>query len=315
MIGYAEIIHILFKENDPQKAIEQTIERDPDNAYSFYKYCRQRIFKDDENRDPHYLQRVRHFQHAHYSPQDPEWGFLDGLMEQPLRAQYRVETARRRYLSNPQLDQALKAINCLPPCFYEYKMPTDVVEDAVDKLRERRELKHARPVHISNLQTIVSTAREWRCFKHPWELVACASILSGRRTQEIVRDMEYEPYSEYCLSVRKLCKQEIGSGVIPLLCLADEFCELMGKIREHQLPIDSSTHRLKPAFLRLFGQWYNHSERRNMYCEAAWRMREVSGFYPETSKIMWFDKALCHDVNVVAQNANLAYQSLQFADV
>ena len=310
MIGFREIIHILFTEKNPQKAIDLTIERDPENAYSFYKYCRQRIFREEANRNPEYLQRVRHFQHVHFSPQDPEWDLLNRLMEKPLRDQYRVETARKHYL--PRHDQALKSIPCLPLPFYEYRMPTEVVEDAVDRLRERREIKHARPIHISNVQTIISKAREWRIRNHPWELVACASILCGRRTQEITTNMEYEPHSQYQLDVKGLCKQQIGAGIIPLLCDAEEFCELMEKIREYQLPIDSSTHRLKPAFLRVFGQWFNHSERRNIYCEAAWRMRDVSGFYPEMSKIMWFDKALCHDMNVVAQNGSLGYQSLHF---
>jgi hypothetical protein len=315
MIGFREVLYTLFVEKDPEKAIKLTINRDPNNAYSFYKYCRHKIFRDDTHRNPQYVQRVRHFQHVHFGPQDAEWDILNDLMERPLSTQYRVETAKRPYLPTPAHDQALKAIPSLPEEFYDYKMPLEVVEDAVDRMREKRELKHSRPVHISNIQTLVSKAREWKTLQHPWDLVACASILCGRRTQEITRDMEYEPSSEFQLSVKGLCKQRIGAGVIPLLCSSEDFCELMGKIREDQLPIDSSTHRLKPAFMRVFGQWFNHSERRNIYCEAAWRMREESGFYPEMGKIMWFDKALCHDMNVVAQNGNMAYHSMQFVDV
>lgn len=313
MIGYREILFTLLEEKNPQKAIDLTITRDPDNAYSFYKYCRQRIFRDDANRHPQYLQRVRHFQHVHFSPQDPEWDLLNALMERPLRAQYRVETARKAYL--PRHDQALKAIPCLPEPFYEYRVPLEIVEDAVDKMREKRELKHSRPVHIADIQTIISKAREWRSYSKPWDLVACASILCGRRTMEITREMEFEPAGEFKLYVKGLCKQNIGAGEIPILCSSQDFCELMGKIREHQLPVDSSTHRLKPAFRRVFGEWHNHSERRNIYCEAAWRMREESGFYPDMGKIMWFDRALCHDMNVVAQNGNLSYQAIQFVDV
>jgi hypothetical protein len=226
-----------------------------------------------------------------------------------------METSKHRYLPSPQLDQALKAIPCLPEEFYDYRMPLELVEDAIDKMREKRELKHSRPIHISNIQTIIEKARQWRTYEKPWEFVACASILCGRRTQEITRDMEFQPFSEYQLDVKGLCKQRIGAGLIPILCPSEDFCDLMEKIREHQLPIDSSTHRLKPAFVRIFGEWYNHSERRNIYCEAAWRMRDQSGFHPQISKIMWFDKALCHDMNVVAQTGNLGYQSLQFVDV
>jgi hypothetical protein len=314
MTGYSTILHVLFTERDPEKAIQLTIDRNPENAYSFYKYVRQRIFQDDTLRDPQYLQRVRHFQHVHYSPQDPEWHTLNTLMEGSLRTQYRVETARAQHLPDKALDQALKAIPCLPQEFYEYRMPLEIVEDAMERLRTRREAKHARPVTISNIQTIVETARNWFILKHPWDLVACASILCGRRTQEIVRDMEYEPHSDYQIKVSGLCKQKIGAGVIPILTHAEKFMELMGKIREHQLPVDSSTHRLKPAFERIFGKWYNHSERRNIYCEAAWRTRDESEFYPEMSKIMWFDKALCHDDNVIHRAANLTYHAAQFEE-
>lgn len=312
MTGYRTILHVLFTERDPERAIQLTIDRDPEHAYSFYTYCRQRIFRDDTHRHPQYLQRVWHFRNAYYTPQDPEWALLRQLMEGSLRTQYGVETARQPYLPDKALDSQLKSIPCLFPEFYEYRMPLEVVEEAVHRLRERREQKHSRPVTISNIQTIVTTAQNWFVLKHPWDLVACASILCGRRTQEIVRDMECEPHSEYLLSVSNLCKQRIGAGIIPVLCPADKFMELLAKIREHQLPIDSSTHRLKPAFHRIFGRWFNHSERRNIYCEAAWRMRHESGFYPEMSRIMWFDKALCHDDNVIHQASNLTYHAALF---
>lgn len=314
MIGYSAILHALFTERDPEKAVQLTIDRNPNNAYSFYKYVRQRIFRDDTNRHPDYLQRVRHFQHVHYSPQDPEWHILNTLMEASLRTQYSVETARAQHLPNKALDKALKSIPSLPQEFYVYQMPLEIVEEAMDRLRVRREEKHARPVTISNVQTIVETARNFQEFKHPWDLVACASILCGRRTQEILCDMEYEPHSDYQIKVSGLCKQKIGAGIIPILTTADKFMELMQKIREHHLPIESSTHRLKPAFKRIFGKWYNHSERRNIYCEAAWRVRDESGFYPEMSKIMWFDKALCHDDNVIHRAANLTYHAAQFEE-
>jgi hypothetical protein len=312
MSGYSTILHVLFMEKDPEKAVQLTIDRDPHNAYSFYKYCRQRIFCDERYRHPEYLQRVDSFQQAHFRPENPEWGLLNALKTSPLRTQFRVETSRANYLPDRALNKLLQQIPCLFPEFYDYCMPLEVVEGAVDRMRLRREAKHARPVTISNIQSLVETARGWSLLKRPWDLVACASILSGRRTQEIVRDMVYIPHSDYQVEVSGLCKQRVGAGIIPVLCRSDQFVELMAKIREHHLPVDSSTHRLKPAFTRIFGQWFNHSERRNIYCEAAWRMRDVSGYHPDMSKIMWFDQALCHDVNVIHQATNLTYHAAQF---
>jgi hypothetical protein len=313
MTGYSTILHALFTERNPEKAVELTIDRDPENAYSFYKYVRQRIYGNDAYRHPQYLQRVRHLQHVHYGPQDPEWHILNTLMEGSLRSQYRVETARAPHLPAKSIDQALKSIPSVREEFYDYRMPLEIARDANDRLRIQRELRYARPVTISNIQTIIEIARNVRDYKRPWDLVACASILCGRRTQEIVRDMEYEVESQYQIRVKGLCKQIVGAGVVPILCPAETFMEVMAEIREHRLPIDSSTHRLKPAFMRVFGKWYNHSERRNIYCEAAWRMRHQSGFYPEMGKVMWFDKALCHDGNVIHQAPNLTYQAAQFS--
>lgn len=234
-------------------------------------------------------------------------------MEGTLQHQHRVQTSTKPFFrSRPDLDAALRQIRPLPDIFYEYVLPDEIVERAIDRAQERREERHCKPINIANLQTIVSRAHEWESFEHPWELVACASILCGRRTQEIIWAMSYEYESEYIARVSGLLKQTVGAGSIPLLVPYDEFSQLLHKIREYELPRDSTTHRLKPAFIRVFGEWFNHSERRNIYCEAAFRTRDQSGFYPHLPRIMWLDKALCHDTNVIHQAPNLAYQLLTF---
>ena len=293
-------------------AIKLTIQRSISNAYSFSKYIRQKIIGNDANRDPLYLQRVRHFQHVHFSPQDPEWEQLEDLMAGSLRFQYKVECSKRPYLRLHTLDTALKQIKCMPAGFYEYKLPDEIIQEAIEREAVRRELKHLKPTNISNIQFIISRAQKWQQLQHPWELVACASILCGRRTQEILCSLEWEKESEYVIYVRGLLKQNIGEGPVPILTDFDSFDALMKKIRENELSPACSTHRLKPAFMRLFGEWFSHSQRRNIYCEAAYRLRTENGFHPDMSKIMWFDKALCHDNNVVNQASNLTYQSLTF---
>jgi hypothetical protein len=311
--GYRDILTSLLTEGNAQKAITLTVERSRENAYSFAKYCRHKILGDEANRRPEYLRRVREFQHVHFSPQDEEWEQLNRLMEGRLRFQYRVETSRRPYLR--QKNAELQMIRCLPDAFYEYKMPDDIIEDAVEREILRREAKHLQPMSVSNVQTILSKAREWRQFEHPWDLVACASILCGRRTQEILWSLTWERKSDYVATVGGILKQRDGAGGdIPILTTYDDFHGLMTKIREHQYPTDSTTHRLKPAFLRVFGEWFNHTARRNIYCEAGYRLRHESGFYPTCSKIMWCDQALCHDTNVASQVGNLVYQTIDFSD-
>lgn len=238
-------------------------------------------------------------------------------MEETLPYQYRVETGRNPYFrSAPELDKALRKIRCMPDIFYEYVVPDHVAQRAKNAGREARERKHMKAATISDLQQILSKAREWHTRTHIWELVACALILSGRRVHEIISTLTWEKEDEYLARVTGIAKQGTPDEevVIPLLCPYEDFDRLMRKIRETDLQTTSTTHRLKPAFMRYFGKWYNHSERRNIYGEAGFRMREQSGFYTEASKIMWIDLALSHTSNVVAQASNLTYQSLQFND-
>lgn len=311
--GYQDILTSLLSEGDAQKAIRLTIERNEQNAFSFAKYCLQKIYADDAHRHPHYLQRVRHFQHVHFGPQDPEWGQLNDLMEGSLRSQYRVEISRDSFFrGRPDLDRALREIKCLPDAVYDYRIPDELVEDAKERERERREQLHSNPVNISDVQTIISRALDWRAFSNPWELVACASILCGRRTIEILREAEFTPVDRYIVRVSGLVKQGRGEGPIPIVGETCEFMAIMEKIREANLPTASHTNRLKPAFTRVFGEWFNHTQRRNIYCEATYRNRDVSGFHPGLPRMVWFDKALCHDSNVIHQAPSLCYQTLTF---
>lgn len=317
--AYQSILTKLLLEQNAPKAVELTVARN-ESAYNYYKFVRQKILGNDEYRHPQYLQRLRHFQYLHFSPQDDEWAYLEDLYHSPLRYQYRVETSSKPYLpATPDLDKALKQIRCVCEAFYDYKMPDRVVEAATERDREAREMKHLRAVTISDLQNILSKARMWQSQKeNPWELVACALFLCGRRVVEIVETLEWEevPTSPYLAKVSGIAKQDMDdeSFVIPLLCTFQEFDEMMTMIRAARLPLHCHTRRLKPAFMRHFGQWYNHSQRRNIYGEAGFRCRYESGFFPDMSKVMWIDKALCHTSNVVRQAGNLTYQSLVFTD-
>lgn len=315
--GYQDILTSLFIEEDVPKAIRLTVARH-EHAYSYYKFVRQKIFANDLFRHPQYLQRLRHFQHVHFSPQDVEWKLLEDLYHSPLREQYRVETSNKAYLTTtPELDKALKQIRSIADPFYDYTLPDAIIEDAIERERRTRELKHSKAVTIRDLQVILCKAQGWRERKeNPWELVSCALFLCGRRVIEIISTLEWEKAGSHLARVTGIAKQDMDSDpfVIPLLCPYEDFDELMTLIRVAQLPLNSHTHRLKPAFIRWFGEWYNHSQRRNIYAEAAFRLRREYGLFPDMSKVMWLDKVLCHSSNVVQQAPNLVYQSLLFED-
>jgi hypothetical protein len=312
--GYRKVLTLLSTQN-VEEAIRLTIAKGS-KAYGFWAYVRNKFFHDDKNRHPQYLSRLRDLQYRHFSPQEPEWQLFEQLYDSPLHVQYRVEACRKPYLANhPELDQALKMIKSLPESFYNYTLPPEYAEDAIERARDARELKHARAITISDLQMILSKSRDWRQYQHPWELVSCALFLCGRRVGEVINTLVWEYHGPYTARVRGISKQtDTDEAVIPLLCTYEDFDGLMTKIRETQFPTTSTTHRLKPAFVRVFGEWFGHAHRRNIYGEAAFRMRNDSGFHPTMSRVMWIDMALAHQTNVIHSAGNLVYQSLLFND-
>lgn len=309
------VLNALFEEADATKAINILLTRGS-STYSYYKYIRRKITHDNTYRNHQYLQRLRYLQESEFGPQDDEWHLLQDLYHSPLIYQYRVETSKKPYLPTPAHDQALKKIRSVADPFYDFLLPDEIVGEAVAREQEAREFKHMRAVTISDIQSIISKARAWRDVKSHWELVACALILCGRRVVEVTETLSWEKHGEYTATVTGIAKQGTPDAevVIPLLCRYEDFDELMVKIRVADLVTTSNTHRLRPAFSRHFGQWYNHSERRNIYGEAGFRMRAETDFFPQMSKVMWIDNALCHTSNVIQQASNLTYQSIVFTD-
>lgn len=317
---YRAILTSLFIEEDAPKAVALTIARNTDNAYSYSRFVKHKICANDEYRHPQYLQRLRHFREVHFSPQDPEWDLIQTLHDSPLKFQHRVEANLRPYLAaHPELDKALKQIRSIADPFYDYNVPYHLIQANVKKQREARELKHAKATTISDLQTILTKARAWRDqerFLDPWDLVPSALFLCGRRVIEVLETLKWAPHGEYTALVSGITKQDFHDPeiVIPLLCPYKDFDELMTKIREARLPVKAHSNRLHPRFVRQFGRWYNHSERRNIYAEAGYRIRTETGFFPEMSKVMWIDKAIGHSSNVAVSSGNLTYQALVFTD-
>ena len=311
--GYRRILESLRSSPNADEAIRITLQK-RGSEYSLWKYVRRIYLQDQNNQHPEYMRRLRHFQATHFSPGTEEWTAIDELAEYPLSRKYRVETSRKHFFpNNIQASKELRMITCVPEIFNMYVLPAEYGMRAKAREVAHREAKHSNPINISNLDSIVARARDWRDIKHPWELVSCALILSGRRPCEVVHTMTWEPDGAFTAYIQGLAKQDKDNAVIPLLCPYEEFDELMTKIREHELPTASLTHRLRPAFERVFGQWLAHSQRRNIYGEAGYQMRHVTGFLPTATKIMWIDKALAHSTNVVASAGNLTYQSLTFS--
>lgn len=150
----------------------------------------------------------------------------------------------------------------MPDIFYEYKIPQEMIDAALQEQQERTEMKNVKPATITEIQTILSRAKEWKFYKeNPWDLVACASILCGRTMEEIICEMEWERVSDTMIRV--------NNEIIPILIPYQDFDVLMKKIRETRL---LSTNGLKPSMIRLFGKWYPHGHRYDIYCKAVDRL-------------------------------------------
>lgn len=309
LLDYQSIISALFTDQDPAKAIALTLARGDETCYSYWESIRKRIIRDERFRADNFLFRLRQFKEEHFSPQDPQWALLEDLATKTLREQYAVERCRKPFLkcANPALEDQLKKIKCLNPLFYDYVLPREAHQRQKARRTEKLESRHVNSVQIElgEMQRILSVAKNWREYG-PVDRLVCALILSGRRVPEVLVTMRWEPDPEnrFRAVVWGMGKDQDAETrwTIPILCDYTEFDLLMQDVRS-QLDgwfresgaMYQTIHR---ADVRVFGTKLNHSMKRAIYSELAFRERHVSQFMVNATKMRFVDAALAHECSV-----------------
>ena len=305
-----------LKEGNLQKAIAITVARG-DGAYGYWQNVRTKIRADEWFRSPLYLQQLRDFKERHFSPQDQQWERLEELAQASLQRQCFVQSSRQDYLKHP-LNQELIKIAPLRPIVYDYVIPKEFWNVHIARKEAAKDRKHANATNIGDLQTIISKAREWRQYQDLPALLACALILTGRRICEIHGDMEFrlDPENSYRAIVKGLAKtlDTDREWTIPLLMPYADIIALIGQIRmQDRLLRGSESQMIQRAEIRVFGRKLEHSMRRNIYAEAAFRERHVHQFMPSASQLLFADAVLCHEnTNSLAKHRLSGYAALTF---
>ena len=230
------------------------------------------------------------------------------------------------------MNRLFKAITPVQAPFYDFKLPAEIGELRRKRVNENDEARQAHKIgekstyEISVIDAIgiVEKAREvildnigsitdW------YNNVAAIQILSGRRTYEVICSLFYTPASlPFQANVVGIAKKHqlkvdgYEQHTIPLLCPYSEFEKAMDRIRQYK-PYNPDTddateitpmhsRSIATATKRLFGRRLNHTQKRNLYAEMAWRRRHIENLFligeQSCSKHTWFSRALCHDFNL-----------------
>lgn len=320
---FQNIINTLFIEQDPEGAVQLIIDAGPNQAYARWGTIRKKIIHDEGFRQDHYLQQLRQFKEEHFSPQDPQWSLLEELALKPINEQYAVQRAKKPFLKcgNPGLETQLRKINVLQEPFYRFFLPPNYAREKKQRDVERMESKHANSevVSLSELQTIISIARNWREQDHRIQ-PTCLMILSGRRMCEVLGEMAYEPDPEnnYRAIVWHLAKgvEWERRWTIPLLCPYSEFAELIQLVRTNFPDLKDKPGRssyVTRQETRVFGSNLGQTKRRSLYAEGTWRERSVNQFMTTATKMMFVDCVLCHEIPL-ALSGNSTYQAVTFSN-
>jgi hypothetical protein len=328
--------HTIIVKKDPQRAIDDLLKNydntrlDAIAVYSTWVRTRQLIVRNDDNKDPEYTKHISELVELVTDRGDAEK--LLKLLDSPLRDQHRIQQQKLPFLKGRRIDRILKAITPVLPSFYDFKLPRRIVEQRMQRVRENDEARQAHQIgdkaayEISDNDAIrmIDKAREvildnigsitdW------YNNVAAIQILSGRRTYEVICSLLYTPASSpYQANVVGIAKSNslkvdgYEQHTIPLLCPYADFEKAMDRIRQYK-PYNPETddateitpmhsRSISTATKRLFGRRLNHTQKRNLYAEMAWKRRNIENMFlignQSCSKHTWFSRALCHGFNM-----------------
>ena len=309
---------------------------------SMFERCKRLYLKDPSNRRAKYEEDIRSLMDylRPYTP-DPDaeedLRRLDRLLHASLLEQNQVySTPKSPYLLDHEADVTLHAIRPACTVFYDFILPEPILRDAFNYAKEKRtarmlqsdgkqynftvaDVDHMIRVARSELATNIVKPRNY------FNVIAALGLLSGRRTYEIAKTLQYSPgptpLQATVSGINKghaLKSEEFHT--IPILTTYESFASAMDKLRAFRTvegmcddsPMASVRHGVAVATKRLFGRSLSHTQKRNLYSEMAYRDKENSGFMTQgCSKGAWVKLALCHDLIFPDPTSTYASMTIQ----
>lgn len=320
-----EIAFTLMEEEDVDEALKMLLSNYPnpyDQAAAVENYVSQVkafiIRQDHLYKNPEFEEQV--FQLMVHATKEDRQRLMD-LADAPLRVQYRTCLMKKRYLHDFRLDRQLKHLKPVKPIIYEFQISDDLATMAQEQRQRRIEDAQHHNRHSEDFynkseeEAEMFVVRALDTIKTPinkqsdlYRTIAALGLLCGRRNMEIAETLVWQPASHpYQAVVAGISKREgVYTGLedeftIPLLCSYTEFADAMTRVREF---LANSNKKFNQSSIyiqsvKVFGEKLNHTQKRNLYSELAWRKRDTQNQFlvgnQACSKAVWIQQALCHN--------------------
>ena len=340
----------IVKDRDPKGAMSYFLSHYTDHKasaraiYSMWTRIRKIMLDEELVCNDHYLPRLQNIiDEAVYEEDRVK---LIKLQSASLADQHKVSISTTQFLLDDETDDWLKSLEPCDAIFHSFQLPTDISNERFKQDRNRAKLnqehrlkaKSAYKISETELEEMFEVASDVVRFapdisstKKYYEVVVALQLVSGRRNYEIMNSLDYQPGPQgyqYQTTVSGICKKtidELVEGieeeyVIPLTVEYRLFKNAMDAVRKFKPLRGLSPSEVNSSYgasilaasNRLFGRRLTHSQKRNLYVEKAYKMRNVNQFCvgeQSCSKHRWAARALCH-ASIRAPDVTQRYQTM-----
>lgn len=290
------------------------------------------IIKDDDNRDPEYIGKLEAFKSS--LQLECDIAFVEKLAESSLQYQHKIQssTLKKRFLSTVELDRQIKLLHPLVSSFYDFKLPpmVGVMRKQIQSASSISRHMGTHPSRISRIShddllriktTCIRIVEQVQMEEKPTknmiaDMCLALMIITGRRLSEILSAASFECIDglNYQVAVTGLLKSWDPEEVyaIPVLIPSYQVVAAMGFFRRYVTGTTYDMARRRSVIA--YGCKLTHTERRNVYTELVWAERSTNGFATGCSKIMFSNKALCHEAGDFKTTAGYMAMTIEDSD-
>ena len=342
------VIECLQHEHNPDKAMTVLINhykdafQDASKIYTSWKRVRSKLLRNESNRSKKYTELLITILES-LNPVTVEdvhdYHSIKSLLSSSLIDQHKTYlNAQRKTLDmSPHLQDRLAECPPVQKWFYGFNVPEELVQEVKEQEEKRMLDKHS---HKSSRSQVFSVSPEYLSIikgislnlldisirdginksKDFADLVVALQIVSGRRLHELLITLELQGCgpSEYSAVVKGICKkprlEQDVAYTIPLLCTYEKFRDCLDMARKFKPEVGAvkpyTVTLIGKSTKRLFGKGFDHTAKRNLYCEMTWAEKDKSNAMEIGSKKLWFVKALCHNPSKELKGVTDCYTSM-----
>lgn len=318
---YAPVLKRLMVDRDKEGAMEMLRQMSgSSHGYhmcNFMGHVRERIAKDPQWVNPRCYDEIRGLT-INCQDQD-DVALIERLLKEGAR-KIRWAQVVKGMFKTPGLQQRFAAIRVFDPMYYEFE-PTDEMHD--EKNIYKRCLLKSNHTHEHKTETkqyvytdaeideMVQRASDfcvredvdWTVRRNSLNMLEALCLLTGRRKWELCKTLQMRSssasdYQAIVWGITKSLKSGHEERPIPLLAPIANIAAGINKLRRFT-HISGKYHQAKSS--RQFPKM-GHTMFRTIYCEKAFRDRNINKFHPNAcSKLWWCSQALCDTLGAYSE--------------